>query len=268
MNRTFSIFMPVILVCICIIFCGSLTAIHAENASEAANIRAMSHEEKLKLWNSFSEEKKEAIRKKARSMSEQKFKQLKNNFSKIEKFAPDEQQRVRNNFMRMRNFEPEQQKRVKENFRRFKKLPQEQKQFYRKQFRRKPNIEKRPGLNENLRKPGSDQRRNFRQNDGQEPRKPDPKPMQRQFNNRGPGNFNRTGEPENIRKDVPPNTRPANRPGKLRPGPERNGPGKLRLQQQRDLPEKPNRPNKPQRPAKQNSNPDLKNRPARPFRKP
>ena len=245
MNRTFSILMRAILVCICIVFCGSPAGIHAENASEAASIRAMSYEEKVKLWNSFSEEKKEAIRKKARGMSEKKFNQLKNNFNKVEKFAPDEQKRVHNNFMRMRKFQPKQRKRVKENFKRFQKLPQERKQFYRQQFRRRPNHDMKPPFHKNFREPGLNQPRDLRPREGQGPgeHKPGrqgpgqqgPRPMQRQFDNRGPGNFDRTGKPEGMRKDLPQNTRPGSRPGKFQPGMERKGPGQFRIQKQRDF---------------------------------
>jgi hypothetical protein len=286
MTRTFSNFMRVVLVCICISFCGLLTVIRAENASEAANIRAMSYEEKLKLWNSFSEEKKEAIRKKARSMPEKKFRQLKNNFNKIQKFAPEEQKRVRNNFIRLRKFGPKQRRRVKENFKRFKKLPQERKQFYRKQFRRRPKPEMRPAFNENFRKPGQNKPRDSRMNMRQGPQQPGAKPMQRKFNNRGPGQFKRIEKPEKMRKDVPEHSKPGIRPRKFRENiMNRPLPPKQRIEEngqmkQRDnefprrpfirqgMSDKPDRPIKPLRPIKQKFNPDLKNRPKKPLNNP
>lgn len=120
-----------ILLLICLVFCGLKAGVSAENSSETAKLSRMTFEEKLKLWNSFSEEKKEAIRKRAKQMSEQKFRQLKDNFQKIEKLEPEEKQRVENNFKRLRGLEPVRQKQIIEKFRRFEKLPVEKKHFYR-----------------------------------------------------------------------------------------------------------------------------------------
>ena len=61
----------------------------AQNASEARVIRKLSYEEKLARWNSMSEEQREAIRQKARSISEKKFKQLENNFERVSNFEPE-----------------------------------------------------------------------------------------------------------------------------------------------------------------------------------
>jgi hypothetical protein len=198
MKPFFMILMRVFIVGVCIILCQTPAVIHVQNASEALNLGSMSYEEKLKLWNSFSEEKKEAIRKKARGMSDKKFSQLKNNFQKIEKFAPEEQKRVRNNFQRMRKFAPKQRKRVRENFKRFQKLPNERKQFYRQRFRGSPFHE-----------------------------------MNTQGNQ---GNFNRNENPPDIRKDFPQNARPESRPGRFQPGAESNEHGTYRRQPQGKFP--------------------------------
>ncbi len=120
-----------ILLLICLVFCVWKAGVSAENSSETVKLSKMTFEEKLNLWNSFSEEKKEAIRKKARQMSEQKFRQLKDNFQKIEKLEPEEKQRVENNFKRLRSLEPVRQKQIIEKFRQFERLPLEKKHFYR-----------------------------------------------------------------------------------------------------------------------------------------
>lgn len=121
----------IILSLICLLLCGLKAEVLAENSSETARLQAMSFEEKLKLWNSFSDEKKEAIRNRARQMSEEKFRQLKDNFQKIEKLEPEEKQRVENNFKRLRGLEPGRQKQIFEKFRQFERLPVEKKRFYR-----------------------------------------------------------------------------------------------------------------------------------------
>lgn len=285
MNRVFSIFMPVFLTCICIIFSGMQTGLHAENASETLSLRTMSYEEKLKLWNSFSEEKKEAIRKKARSMPEKKFNQLKNNLSKIEKFTPEEQKRVRNNFQRMRNFAPTKKRRVRENFKRFQKLPQERKQFFRQQFRNRSGT----AGKQKMGRPGINHPGNSMQNKKQGPQQPGFKPRQRPFGKNRPGNFKRNEKPAGIRRDFPKNARPEGNRGRFQPGKERKGPGQFKMQKpDSDQPRKPLPPrqqieqrdstkqpaneerlrrNQPKRPPGPKFNPGSKNRPSRPFNK-
>ncbi|MEW6712935.1 MAG: hypothetical protein AB1403_24160, partial [Candidatus Riflebacteria bacterium] len=44
------------------------TVLRAQNASDATIVREMSYEEKLRIWNSLSEEQKNNLRKRAREM--------------------------------------------------------------------------------------------------------------------------------------------------------------------------------------------------------
>ncbi len=115
----------------------------AQNASEAREIRKLSYEEKLARWNSMSDEQKEAIRQKARSMSEKKFKQLENNFERVSNFAPAEQKRVKQNLGRVRQFRPQQQENLRQRFQQFQRLPEERRQQFRRQFI--PNFQPEPG---------------------------------------------------------------------------------------------------------------------------
>ncbi|MBU1109606.1 MAG: DUF3106 domain-containing protein [Candidatus Riflebacteria bacterium] len=108
--------------------------LYAQNASETKTIKESSYEEKLARWNSFSDEQKEAIRKRARTMSEKKFKQLENNYERIRSFEPVDQERVEENYGRMKQFKPQQQRVLKRKFERFQQLPQEQKQQFRRKF--------------------------------------------------------------------------------------------------------------------------------------
>ncbi|NLF97919.1 MAG: DUF3106 domain-containing protein [Candidatus Riflebacteria bacterium] len=116
--------------------------IAAQNASETREIRKLSYEEKLARWNSMSEEQREAIRQKARSISEKKFKQLENNFERASNLEPAEQQRVKQNFGRIKQFKPQQQQKLRQRFQQFQRLPEERRQQFRRQFI--PNFKPRP----------------------------------------------------------------------------------------------------------------------------
>ena len=129
---------------VCLLLAAADIDLSAQNASETKALKELSYEEKLARWNSFSEEQKEAIRRKARAMSEKKFKQLENNFERIRSFEPAEQERVKQNFGRMKQFLPQQQRVLKRKFERFQQLPVEQKQQFRKKFI--PQLPQQPGF--------------------------------------------------------------------------------------------------------------------------
>lgn len=244
----------------------------AENGSGTQSIEKSSYEEKLKRWNSFSEEKKEAIRRRARGMSEKKFGELENNFKKMRKFEPVEQTRVKQNFQRMRKFKPQQRSRVRENFQRFNKLPSERKMHFRQKFAPEFNKQR---LNRNEHKPGQKGRGNqFRMPDPSQrkfdPKKPGERPGLRKTRDGQPGNAklrNRPGErpePRKTRDGQPGNGKFRNQSGE-RPGHE-NG----------NLERKPGHQKKPQLEMNKPGNerkqpggnlPGNKNRFRRPFRR-
>ncbi len=131
MKRLFLTLTAKFFLIICFWGCGLWAVVYAENASETGIIRSMTYEEKLRLWNSFADEKKEAIRKQARHMSEEKFRQLKDGLQKIEKLEPEKKQMFEKNIKRLRSLAPKDQKQIIEKFQKFQMLPVERKRFYR-----------------------------------------------------------------------------------------------------------------------------------------
>lgn len=109
--------------------------LHAEDSSETAVVRELSYEEKLKIWNSLSDEQKNNLRKRAREMPEKKFNELKNSFEKVKKLEPQEQMRIQNNFRKMRQFNPEQKQKIQQRFKKFQEFPPERKRQFREKFR-------------------------------------------------------------------------------------------------------------------------------------
>lgn len=139
---------------------GAVSFLHAQNASETKVFRELSYEEKVKIWNSLSEDQKNALRNRAQSMSECKFEELKKNFERVKNFAPQEQRRIENNFRRMRKLRPQEKQKIRERFRRFKNLPPEKKKMFRKKFghrdfKRPENSERQFGFRQNGRQQGS-----------------------------------------------------------------------------------------------------------------
>lgn len=183
----------VLMLCLLALLAGETLV--AQNASEAGIIRKLSYEEKLARWNSLSEEQKEAIRNKARSMSEQKFKQLENNFERARQFEPAEQQRVRQNFGRMKQFKPQQRENLRRKFQQFKRLPEERRQQFRRKFI--PNFK--PRVNA----------------------MPAQRPDQWQKGTRRPGQFRppqRQQTPDNFDQSLPGRGGKPNRPSGFTPG--------------------------------------------------
>jgi predicted secreted protein len=187
----------------------------------------ISYEEKLKRWNSFSEEKKAKIRKLAQEMSEEKFKTLKANYKKLKKFEPQEQKRIKENFNRFKEFKQQKRKQIRQNFNQFKNFKPERRQQLRKKFIKKFEPKKIP---QNQRR-GINQRRN-----APGMRKIGPgNNRQNNLRNKRPGQNGRPGLGLQGQRKNRPNTnnRQLNnrnrqqRPGK-RPGGENNKPRQIR----------------------------------------
>ncbi|HAE40122.1 MAG TPA: hypothetical protein DCG57_16045 [Candidatus Riflebacteria bacterium] len=214
LKMLYSLIFPVLL-----LLGSACTGVFAQNASEARVIKSLTHEEKLARWNSFSEQQKEAIRKKARAMSEKKFKQLESNFERIKTFEPAEQIRVKENFGRIQQFKPQQKEFLQKRFEKFQQLPAQQRQQIRRQFM--PQFQRQPGQQPGFKpehrpgqQPGFKPQHRPDQQPGQQPGfKPQHRPDQQPGQQPGFKPQHRPGQQPGQQPGFKPQHRPGQQPG-------------------------------------------------------
>lgn len=108
--------------------------------SEVEGTAENAYEEKLKRWQSLSEEERQKIRERARKLSSEQIKELKEKVVKFRNLPPEEQDKIKANYQRFKELPLEKKRILKERVERFQKLPPEEKAKLQRKFREKKEI--------------------------------------------------------------------------------------------------------------------------------
>ncbi|OGS45159.1 MAG: hypothetical protein A2539_08890 [Elusimicrobia bacterium RIFOXYD2_FULL_34_15] len=99
-----------------------------------------SYKENLKRWQSLSEEERQVIRERAKKISPEQLKELKEKSVKFKSMSKEEQDKIKNNYQRFEQFPPEKKEILKERHRRFEELSPENREKLRNEFRKRRNM--------------------------------------------------------------------------------------------------------------------------------
>jgi len=130
------------------LFCLLFSLAHAQEnskdvaASGSANpdvngVSLDTYEDKLKYWQSLSEERRQAIRERAQKISPEQMQNLRERFDQFKKLHPAEAEKIRENFRKFKQMSPERRNALKERFQRFQSLPEERKIEIRRKIRQR-----------------------------------------------------------------------------------------------------------------------------------
>jgi len=103
--------------------------IQAESTSEST------YEEKLKRWQSLSEEERQKIRERAKGLSPEQIKELREKSAKFRNLPKEQQDKIKANYQRFKDLPLEKKRILRERAERFQKLPPEEKAQLQRKFR-------------------------------------------------------------------------------------------------------------------------------------
>ena len=97
------------------------------------------YSENFRRWQNFSEAERQKIREKARRLTPQRLRRLKEESRRLREMPPEEREKIRINYQRFNQLPPEKRKALKERFQRFERLAPEKREEFRNQFRKGTN---------------------------------------------------------------------------------------------------------------------------------
>ncbi len=85
------------------------------------------YEDKLKFWQSLTDEQRQAIRERARKISPEQMRAFREKLDEFRKFSPDAAERIKTNYERFKQMHPEKRSDLERRYQRFQRLPEERK---------------------------------------------------------------------------------------------------------------------------------------------
>jgi hypothetical protein len=115
----------------------SKSIIKKEDDIQEESVSRSAYEEKLKRWQSLSEEEREAIREKARKLSPEQIKKLQKKFVEFRKLSKEEQDRIRANYQIFKGLSSKEKEVLRQRYEYFQKLPLEKRRELRHKFKKR-----------------------------------------------------------------------------------------------------------------------------------
>lgn len=119
-------------------FCLLFSFAHGQNeAGEAVSVESSNkhtgdisldtYENKLKYWQSLSEEQRQAVRERAKKITPEQMQKLRERLGKFKNLSSAEAERIKANYKRFKQMPEDKRRQLKQRFERFQRLPEERK---------------------------------------------------------------------------------------------------------------------------------------------
>lgn len=102
--------------------------------TQGSNVSLDTYEDKLKYWQSLSEEQRQAIRERVKNIPPEKMQALRERLDKFRKLSPEEAERIKTNYKRFKQMDQDKRRDLQQRFNRFQSLPEERKIELRRKF--------------------------------------------------------------------------------------------------------------------------------------
>ncbi len=117
-----------------VIFCLAANSMLVSGVFAQEETREERYRQNLRHWQSLSEEERQVIRARAKSLDREKMYKLREASQKFRQMPPQERQKLRERSERFNRMPPEKRQVLRERYRRFQRLPQEKREELRRRI--------------------------------------------------------------------------------------------------------------------------------------